>query len=256
MRGKSACRPFRVKKAVQKGLLIREGKTQNQLGNRIAKGGASFPREETPHFVSTYYKSTCIHSRRFSKNTTKKRRKTRITQSLLSANIKTIWYISFILCFVLGFDLSWSCCWFFWFFSHNKSTTLSITNYTPSGFYRLHRSPLSGAMKGYVGLIVLRPHSMRLWRCDRCGAEHSSASISWPGFDPFSRIDSWHWSCMVWGSLCPGLSVCSPRSGSQRGLPRPPPRGIPQLCPVIASLCLAPTPFVTCERGIWLALIL
>lgn len=139
------------------------------------------------------------------------------------------------------------------FFSHNKSTTFSITNYTPSGFYRLHHSPLSGAMRGYVGLVVLRPHSMKLWRCDRCSAEHSSASISWPGFDPFSRIDSLHWSCMVWGSLSPGLSVCSPRSGSQRGLPRPPPRGIPQLCPVIASLCLALAPLVTCERGIWLA---
>lgn len=120
LRGQSACQPFRVKKAVQKGLLIREGKTQNQLGNRIAKGWASFPREETPYLVSTYYKSTCIHSRRFSKNTTKKRRKTRITRSLLSANIKTIWYISFILCFVLGFDLSWSCCWFVFFHTTNQ----------------------------------------------------------------------------------------------------------------------------------------
>lgn len=205
---------FRVKKAVQKRLLIGGGETQNQL--RIVRGWASFPRGKLLILFQPITEVCVFILEDFQKRHSKKEEKHKTIQSfLLPNNINTIWYIPFILYFVLGFDLSWSCFCFVLPFSHDKSTTFSITNYTPSSFYCLHRSPLSGAVRCYLGPVIPRPHGLKLWRCAWGHAEHSSASISWPGFDPFSGIDSLLW---VLGSSLPSTySVCPPHLGGSSG---------------------------------------
>lgn len=191
---------------------MERGKHKTKLEKEQPKAGQASLEEKFSYFVSPYYKTTCIHCRRFLKITIKENKNTNHLSYHPTYTIS--FYLFYCTFFVLGFDLRGGV---FFHIIHQK------------------HFPSQTAFTGCTVLCCLVPRSVRWALSSRSHTERSLSAVNGPG--PHVRPQASH--CLapippkepVPPTRLECLGVASawrvqflfPVSGAQQGWPAPPP---------------------------------